>query len=851
MISEWAYECKGCPCAEARFSPCRRGPNAEVAIIVDHPTALDQAKKSLLNGDSGNLVKLVLKEFGIRTSSCYVTTALNCRPNVKKEAMMKKSMLGCKDRLIDELKVAGVKRVLCLGGVGFSQLMDAERNLPITKVRGRWEQRNGMDILATFNPGWLFGEPDYFRDFTRDIEKFCTTDPEPSPNIELWYPESVREMKEAFAELSGASYVSCDTETTGISVYNDDILALGFGAMFPGTHDGLAVVLHESLVDTHDCWESVAEYLSNENLASVFHNAKFDLKFLRKYLIMHGLKYLPRNIQDTMLLNYCQDERPMGRFGSHSLKNMSRIRCDAPDYDIQMGKWLKEWATASPARRAEMRVQMHEYLAFDVYFTARMYPDLVNEVMEEDPQLMHHYQNLLLPGTLALAEIEMYGAPVNRKFFEEQWAYLQETAAPILERIKENTGLPEFNPISPKQVADYLYVPRGQGGWGLPVLKTARRGKLQEGKTSKQILKMLRKNLDKFTESQEEVEELSEFITDVLAYRNYIKSAGTYVKGLLSRMDPDDRIRCDLLLHGTSTGRLSSQNPNLQNIPESSHTGVEIRAGYIAPPGWLMFNADYSQLELRVAAWLSADENFTAAYIEGRDFHQEVVTALYGTTKEDTTPYMRYLAKCCTFGVLYGRGAKSLALGPEMDYAEENFGAKRWTVDEAQGFFDRFFTNFSRFKEWTEEIAKFAYENQYVQTPFGNKRRFPFIPRNDNGAVHRQAVNTPIQGTAALLTVSALIRIHNQFKVLNDREGKTVAHLILTVHDSIMGVFNPHYLDEVRKIVIYEMQDNLPLETSVPFKADFEFAPNWGIVKDWNAEDNLPAYLGEEEEVVT
>jgi uracil-DNA glycosylase family 4 len=845
--SEWNGCCRGCP--STRLAPCRRTKPSDTAILVEYPTALEQAKKTLLGGDSGNLVKTLLRHYGLEPTSCFVTTAVNCRPNAKKEAMMKKAMLGCRERVLDELKAAGVERVLCLGSTGLSQLAPQtkgkERMLPITKLRGRWERYHDMDVLATFNPSWLFGEPDYFRDFCFDIEKFCTTDPQPSPNLEVWEPESLTEMHEAFDYLEKASFTSCDIETTGISVFRDKILAIGFGALFPDSWDGISVIIHERMLEVTEVWERISRILSNAHQATVFHNAKFDLKFIRKILLELGLVYAPEHIEDTMLENYCLDERPMGRFKSHSLKNMSRVRCDAPDYDIEMGKWLKEWEGASGARRAEMRKQMHEYLAFDCYFTARMHPDLVNEIMEEDPKLMDHYQNTLLPATHAMVEVESYGARVDRQYFEKTWADLQERAAPILERLRDYTGLPEFNPNSPKQVAEYLYNPEDKGGLGLPVLKSARRGKLQEGKTSKVILKMLKRKM-----AHGELADHTAVIDDILEYRNLVKNAGTYVKGLLQRMDTDDRIRSDFLVHGTSTGRISSSNPNLQNIPEKSHTKIDIRAGYTGSPGYLMFNADFSQLELRVAFHLSDDAGGRQVYIDGRDLHQEVVFALYGTSKEETTPYMRYLAKCMSFGALYCRGPGSLANGPEMDLVEDQFGGTRWTIEEAKDFFDKWFANFPDFKRWSEEIGRSGYIDQYVQTPFGNKRRFPFIPRSDNGAVSRQAINTPIQGTAALITLSAFTRIHSRFKELNARLGEPAAFLTLTVHDSIMGEFLPQYLEEVQGIVIDEMENNCPIPFSIPLKADFEAGPNWSITKDWDIAENLPVYLEEQAEKI-
>src|SRR4051812_34705204 len=514
-LSEWACECGTCPCNPERFAPVLRTSRSDTAIVVDHPTALEQAKRYLLAGDTGNLAKQVMKAYGLLPNMVYTTTAVNCRPNTKKEAMMKKAMLGCRDRLVDELKVHGVERVLCLGSVGYSQLANAERVLPVTKVRGRWVEFHGMDIMCTFNPAWLFGEPDYFRDFCRDIEKFCTTDPEPGPDLELWEPESLQEALEAFEFLSDASFVSADVETTGVSAYRDELLAVGFGVLYDDSHDGVSVILHQSILEADETWAEIAFLLNREDQATALHNAKFDLKFFRRHLLERGLPYAPKRIEDTMMLNYCQDERPMGRFQSHSLKNISRVRCDAPDYDIEMGKWLKEWATASPERRAVMRKQMHEYLALDCYYTARIYPDLLQEVIEEDPMLLSHYQNTLMPGVHALVEVEMHGAKINRKYFEEQWIDLQERAAPLLARVREITGLPEFNPNSPKQVAEYLYLPEDQGGQGLPILRTARRGKLQEGKTSKQVLKMLRKKHPEHTE----------VIDCILGYRNLIKNA--------------------------------------------------------------------------------------------------------------------------------------------------------------------------------------------------------------------------------------------------------------------------------------------------------------------------------------
>lgn len=820
--------CTGCPSSRVAQID-RYEPIGDVAIVVDFPTDQDAVKGDFLQGDSGTLAQMVLQAAGVDLESAYYTTALNCRPNPKKEAMMKKAMLGCRERLVKELQQAGVKKVLTLGSVGFSALMSAERVLPSTKVRGRWYQAYGMDILPTINPTMVMGDPDRFRDFYKDVEKFATTPgKQPWPNVVLHIPETIKEMREAFRFLAEASFVSLDVETTGFSAFKDELLAVGLGVLYEGGEDALTIVLDEALLERTATWKELGSLLARGDQDTVLHNAKFDLKFLKYWLDEFGITYDPKRIQDTMLLNYLLDERPMGKYQAHSLKNMARVRHDAPDYDINMKKWIEEWKKADEYARRALRKKMHTYLGLDCYYTAVMYPHLVQEVEEESHDLMELYNTLLMPGTYALVEIEMHGAKVDRAFFEATWDNLQARAAPILERIQSTILDPEFNPNSPKQVHDYLY-----DDAGLPKMRTARRGKLQEGPTSKQVLKMLKKKFPEY----------DELITDILEYRNLTKNAGTYVKGILERMDDDDRIRCDFFVHGTSTGRLSSTNPNLQNIPEASHTKVEVRNGYIAPDGYLLGNADYSQLELRIAAHLSGDKEFIQVYVEDRDLHQEVAFEFFRKPKDEITSYERYMAKCMNFGVVYGRGAHSLAFGPEMEYIEDELGGNRWSQEEVEGFFDKFFGKFSGFKEWMDEQYALGYSDQVVVSPLGRRRRFPFIPRKDNGAVGRQAVNTPIQGTASDFTFASLIRIHARFKELNVREDAPVAFIVLTVHDSIMFEFLPAYIDEVRAIVREEMEDNVPLDSVVPFKSDFEAAPRWGEIKGFDYE----AYMMEME----
>jgi DNA polymerase-1 len=495
---------------------------------------------------------------------------------------------------------------------------------------------------------------------------------------------------------------------------------------------------------------------------------------------------------------------------------------------------------------------------------------LPDEVAEESIDLMSLYTNLLIPGALALCDIESHGVAIDRQFYVDTWRVIQERAEPLLAHIREVTGIEEFNPNSPQQVRKLIYetmgMPFGQReaamfarskdiknfasgprrgvGEGAEqmekrydVTHTARRGKLREGPTAKVVLKQLHKRFPELDPHN--------VIPDILEYRNLTKTAGTYVKGMLERADDDDRIRGDFLEHGTSTGRLSSANPNLQNIPETSHTKIEIRNGFVAPPGFVLLNADYSQLELRLAAHLSNDTNFCRVFIEGRDPHQEVAYAFFQKPEDQVSAYERYMAKCVNFGVAYGRGAESIALGPEMEYVEE-IGGQRWTVEQVKEFFTAYFDHFPEFLAWCEEQKRFAYRHQYVESPLGRRRRFPLILRNDAGSVGRQAVNTPIQGTASDFTFSALIRIHRRLCEINDMVGRVVAFIVSTVHDSLLIECHKRYVKKVSAIV-YEEMERVPIASPVPFECEVKVGTRWGDLHKIDKEEDVAIATASEE----
>ncbi len=470
-------------------------------------------------------------------------------------------------------------------------------------------------------------------------------------------------------------------------------------------------------------------------------------------------------------------------------------------------------------------------------------------------RLLNLHDRLLIPGSLALANMEMTGARVDlpylRKMKKEINKQLDQEMIEVKALVSANTNHDEyrkedteFNPNSSKMVKEVLYNAGDEGGLGLAMPKDVGRYAYKRGDdevtTNSDTLKVLSRQCRK------NMPAASRLIDLILSYRVKSKIIGTYIDGILDRVDPDDRIRGDFNMHGTATGRLSCSNPNLQNIPDASHVGFDIRKAYVATPGWVMQEADYSQLELRVAALFSQDEVLIEAYHNGADIHQEVAYMLWNKPKDEITKYERYLAKCMNFGVLYGRGARSIATGPEMDNLVEMSG-RSWTNKEIDTYFAKFKEGYSDLFSWMDLMKAYCFKQQYVEAPLGSRRRWELILKDDAAGIQRQIVNTPIQGFAAQMTVNALIELD---KVMDPEKQR----ILFTVHDSIMfecrrekkliqdtgelikNVMETHLPEHVicpfptLKHAPFQMGD--PLIYNIPFVADVAWGKNWAECKN-------------------
>jgi DNA polymerase-1 len=304
-------------------------------------------------------------------------------------------------------------------------------------------------------------------------------------------------------------------------------------------------------------------------------------------------------------------------------------------------------------------------------------------------------------------------------------------------------------------------------------------------------------------------------VDDILAYRELTKLKSTYVDALPSLINPrTGRVHTSYAQAIAVTGRLSSNNPNLQNIPVRTDRGKEIRKAFVPRDrDHVLLSADYSQIELRIVAAISGDPNMCEAFRSGKDIHTATAAKVYGVPEEEVTREQRYKAKSVNFGIIYGQGAFGLA---------ENLGISR---TEAKAIIDNYRKEFPGINQYMEDTVEFAKAQGYVETLMGRKRWLRDINSSNftvRGFAERNAINSPIQGTAADMIKLAMIRIHKRMK----KQGMT-SRMIMQVHDEL--VFDTHRkeADELRTLILEEMRDALPLPNDVPVIAEAGTGENW------------------------
>ena len=390
-----------------------------------------------------------------------------------------------------------------------------------------------------------------------------------------------------------------------------------------------------------------------------------------------------------------------------------------------------------------------------------------------------------------LASMEHIGILVDRNGIEAFGQELQTALGAELRAIYDEVGY-EFNVNSPKQLGKALFE-----DLGLPTRKKTKSG---------------------YSTNAETLESLRDYppvIGHILQYRTYQKLNSTYVEGLLKVVGADGRIHSTFNQTETRTGRISSGEPNLQNIPVRTELGSRFRKYFIAPQGETLLDADYSQIELRLLAHISGDEAMCEAFRSGADIHRSTAARIYGLPPEQVTPALRSSAKAVNFGIVYGIGAFSLS---------KDIGV---SVKEADAFIKNYFANFPGVKKYLDETVEQGRENGYVTTLYGRRRTLPELASsnfNVRSLGERMAMNTPIQGTAADIIKLAMVRVYRRLKA----EGLR-ARLILQVHDELIVECPAEEKERAAKVLGEEMRG--AAELRVPLSADVNSGTTWYAAK--------------------
>ena len=397
------------------------------------------------------------------------------------------------------------------------------------------------------------------------------------------------------------------------------------------------------------------------------------------------------------------------------------------------------------------------------------------------------YNEIEFPLAQVLADMTRTGVLVDKDGIEQFGVKLRTELEQVLTRIHMETGSASFNPNSPKQLGEMLF-----DTMGLPHGKKTQRG---------------------WSTDAETLESLREYplVEDVLQYRAYQKLNSTYVEGLLKVIGEDGRIHTRFNQTEARTGRLSSDNPNLQNIPIRTELGSQLRAYFIAKPGCVLVDADYSQIELRILAHVTGDEHMQNAFRSGEDIHRSTAAKIYGIPQSEVTPRLRSSAKAINFGIMYGKGAYSLS---------KDIGV---SVKEADAFLKNYLAAFPKVDGYMEKTIADAKDCGYVSTLFGRRRALPELSssnRNIRASGERMARNTPIQGTAADVIKLAMVRVWRRL-----RDEKMESRLILTVHDELIVEAPEAEAAKAASILREEMEGCV--HYAVPLSTEVHEGKNW------------------------
>lgn len=586
------------------------------------------------------------------------------------------------------------------------------------------------------------------------------------------YIDAPKAQKILVQNLLAQKAVSFDTETTSLNEMEAELIGMSFSYK-----KGLAyyIPLSENREEALETLEIFRPFFEKQDIVKIAHNLKFDYKILKQY----GIE-VEGAIFDTMIAHYLLN--PDGR---HGMDYLSEIYLHYQPISIEtlIGKGKKQGTLRSVSIEEQTN-----YAAEDADVTWQLYELFAPQLKKEN--LEDLFFKVEMPLMKVLAKMELEGVSLDKQWLEQESKDLEDDLRKLELKIFELSG-EEFNINSPKQMGEILFEK-------MQLDPKAKKTKTGQYATSEDILQKLSSK--------------HEIIKYILEYRTYQKLKSTYVDALPLQIDKDDhRVHTNFSQTTAATGRLASVNPNLQNIPIRTLRGQQIRGAFVAGEGKKIISADYSQIELRLIAEISNEENMILAFQNGEDIHASTASKLFNIPLEEVTKTQRSQAKTVNFGILYGQGAFALA---------EQTGLSR---TEAKQMIEAYYETYPQLKKFMADQVKKAQELGYVETILHRKRHLKDINSANfvvRAHAERNAVNAPIQGSAADVIKLAMIKIDEK---LEEQNLKT--KMLLQVHDELLFEAPVEEVEIAKTLIKTEMES--AFETKVPLLVEVGVGNNW------------------------
>lgn len=795
-------KCQNCSCRAYQCVGVVRCLHKDIMVVGDIPTAIEARKNTLMTGSAVEVLLQTMHDVGLpyKREQMHLTTAIKCAvPKRAGKAIPVEPQRMCSSVLREEIHIVKPKLLLILGATALKTFL-GNTNIKVTQYEGRvLEDPEFPDtiIVPIKHPANIMRAPKEYKPFRASLELVKTIymhgelHDTGTTTWNVCFTEEDCDRAIQFLEAKGTPedplLVGADIETTSLDYREAEFCVAG-----------ISYDKNKVFVIPRSMRHRMKDFFAIPNLKWVWQNGKYDTKVLWR----RGLGIVPLD-EDTQYMHYVLDET-----SEHGLGYLTKTFLQAKEYKYKMNQEFKNVTLETYDHYFE---SLCERVAVDADYT-RQLVEVLTEIRMKTPSLDHVYNKLLMPAARFLTRVEQNGVLIYPKHYEDMDKVYDERLAGIMEAIHEiakplwdpakymqdmgaKSAPKEFNPGSPKQMSWMIYK------------QLALKPRIRKGtSTAEDVL--------------ESIEDGHPLIDKVLEYRKVKKEQSTYVKGLLSKRDADGHIRSNFTLHVTATGRLSSTEPNLQNLP--SYFGVgNVRRGIIPRKGYMFMEVDYSGAELRWLACLSGCPILTKIFLEDINLHDYTATNLYGP---DFTPQDRMRAKAANFGIAYGREAQSFV--DEFDIS----------LEEAQAIVDNWLNTYPGARDFLQSCADSVINGSYLETPFGRRRRFGLVTKESLHALQNEARNFPIQSPSSDSTlVSAMQAEYTLYTKYDTR-------ILNLIHDSML-LEVPAKAEIVQAVSQYVsgIMEGKPKELfgfTVPFTSDSDIGFTWGDLSGYDNVNN-------------